>query len=521
MSQTDTSEDPVIVPHNGNGKAVEQVAPSLMDLIAQASAHGNIDALERLIALYERNNDRQREIAAKQAFVRMHHEMPQIEKKGKVDTTTQRGANIKYGFAQLEDIDEIARPIMAKHGFGLTFRPIEQTADYLVVEGELIHEETGWSFTARKQEPIDKNAHMGLQQKGGTAQTFGIRYLTVALLNIVVKGEDTDGRRDQDRERGPVSPPPSEKSMGNKWAKDREVVLKNSGADWWKVLASDFNMAENSEDLEALVDIVRDNVNTLDAGKQKTIGANLMKARNRLSRPEPAPEKFDFLVRNAEGETDGELFADAAAWVREFKEYWNTATGADDRENLLHHNADALAVARRTNAFMLKDIDDWCGETGVKEKAEGIVPFAFDAVQPPMNNGKPSWSAWFKLLVGEMDLPTDEDLTSWVEAQKTVLADAEILYRLRAVNQIASAMTKRKIEKPDWLRGMILPINAACNHTEWAVARIAELHWITDKTAFDEAIKAARPRMGVMKNDDKEAFASVKVAFETKQGEFP
>jgi hypothetical protein len=536
MSQTEESEGPVVtggtlsgdlkVPHNGNGKAVEQeVPPSLLTLIDRATASGNIDALERLVALWERNEARLKEAAAEQrvldakrAFVRMHHEMPQIEKKGKVDTVTRRGGNIKYGFAQLEDIDEVARPIMAKHGFGLTFRPIEQTADYLIVEGELMHE-NGWSITARKQEPIDKEAYMGIQQKGGTAQTFGIRYLTVALLNIVVKGEDTDGRT-RERETGPVTPPPSEKSMGNKWAKDREVVLKNSGADWWKVLAGDFNMAETSEDLEALVDLVRDNVNALDEGKQKTIGANLMKARNRLAaRKEPAPEKFDFLVRSADGETDGELFSDPAAWVREFKEYWNSASGADDRENLLHHNADALAAARKSSKVLLKDVDEWREETGVSE--EPITPLPASAVQPPMNNGKPNWNAWLGAIQEEMFVvPTPTDMAAWVEAQREVLSGAEILARQIAVRLIAKTCNGMRVEKPDWLRSLILPPKAAANHREWAEARMAELYWVTDKEAFDVAVKDAMARMQIIKKDEPATFDRVKAAFTEKQGTF-
>jgi hypothetical protein len=517
MSQTDTSEGPVIVQHNGNGKAVEDraVVPSFPELISQALAHGNIDAMERLMTLYERAKAHECEITAKRAFVQMHHEMPQIEKKGKVDSTTQRGANIKYGYATLEDIDEVARPIMTKHGFGLTFRPVEQTADYIIVEGELMHE-NGWSFTARKQEPIDKNAHMGLQQKGGAAQTFAIRYLTVALLNIVVKGEDTDGHNRDRKETGPVSPPPSEKSMGNAWAKSVEGRLKQAGDLWWSALADSFAEAATSEDLEALIDLVRDNVNTLDKGKQKTIGAHLMKARARLSAV--APERFDFPVKDASGDTDGELFSDVSVWVKEFKEFWNSATGADDRDNLLHHNADALAVARRTNKPLLKAIDEWRRETSAEEP---VVPFLAETVRPPMNNGRPSWEGWLGAIQQELFAAgTDEDLTAFIEAQKPIMPDVEILPRQMAINAIAKACEGR-VAKPDWLRELILPITAAANNREWAEARMAELHWITDKETFGAAVKAAIPRMKIIQKEDLAIYDRVKAVFTAKQGTLP
>jgi hypothetical protein len=357
---------------------------------------------------------------------------------------------------------------------------------------------------------------MGLQQKGGAAHTFAIRYLTVALLNIVVKGEDTDGHHRERGERGPVTPPPSEKSMGNAWAKSVEAKLKRD-PHWWGTLASGFAEAPTSEDLEALVDLVRDNVNALDAGKQKDIAVALMKARARLS---ATPKGFDFPVKDAQGDTDGELFSDIPTWIREFKEYWNSADGADDRENLLHHNADALAAAQSSRSPLLKDVNEWRREASTENK-EPVTPLLFGAVQPPMNNGKSSWSGWFRAMRQELfTVNTHEDLAAFIEAQRTVMADAGILWRQMAINEMAKACGER-VTKPDWLRGMILPITAACDHKEWAEARMAELHWITDKEAFTTAVNAAIPRMKVIQKEDKETYDRVKAVFTEKQAKLP
>jgi hypothetical protein len=72
---------------------------------------------------------------------------------------------------------------------------------------------------------------------------------------------------------------------------------------------------------------------------------------------------------------------------------------------------------------------------------------------------------------------------------------------------------------PAWLREMILPVKAAGSHQEWAEARLADLEFIADKPAFLEAVKAAKPRMAIIKKDDPKLWDRVNAAFTAKQAE--
>lgn len=524
MSETDTSE--VIAPaKNGNGTIHEehQIVPSGIPMDLITAAQGNVDVLEKLLNLWERRVDRDREIEANRALVDLRKEIPQIERKKTLDT-----GKGKYKIADMEDIDEVIRPHLNEHGFGFTFRTLEETNEYVLVEGMLIHQATGWVFRSPRRELIIIGPGQNRAQAGGASQTYAIRYLKIAMLDLVLKGEDTDGR--PERTQGPTSPPNPEdverlkKAMSNQWAKAQEDGFKRLGEKWTVALCEAFATAPTSEDLNALVDLVRDNVNALDAGKQKQIGAALMKARARLS---VTPEKFDFPVKDALGETDGELFSEVPGWVREFMEYWRSAQSADDHENLLHHNADALAMARKMNPALLKEVDSWQKEQPVDQRwetkeTEGVeqgdrVPLVFSPVQPPMNNGKPDWNVWLGAMQQELfTMPTPEDLPAWMEAQKEVIADAEILARQMVIRFIAKQANAWNVPKPDWLLGLILPIKAACNHREWGEARMAELYWIATKDEFDVAVKDAMARMQVIKKEDAKTFERVKAAFSEK-----
>lgn len=517
MSEIYTSEGPVIM-DPPDPVVVERpvVTTTMMDMISKAAASGNVDVVAALIQMKYRDQDREREIEANRALVDLRNDIPQIERKGTVNTG--KGT---YAYAEMEDIDEAIRPHRIKHGFTFTFRTIEETNDYLLMEGMLIHKATGWVFRSQRREPIIIGPGQNRAQAGGTSQTYAMRYLKISMLDLVLKGEDTDGVPRGRVQRGPVTPPsmdPKErqeysdrvkKAMSNQWAIAQEDGFKRLGEYWTIALCEAFATAPTSEDLEALVDLVRENVNNLDKLKQKDIGEALMKAREGVAQTE---QRFDFLVRQATGETDGELFAEAAGWMREFLEYWRSAQGAEERENLLHHNADALAAVRSIGTPLLKEVDEWQRDQSAEKRR--MDPLMFSAVQPPMNNGKPNWSAWLRVIQDDMTgIYTEEDFNSWLDAQRVVIADADILPRMTAIGIIAKAIDRKGGFLPVWLREMILPIAAATSHPEWAACRIAELYWITNKEDFEQAVALAKPRMIVMRTEDTASFELANAAF--------
>jgi hypothetical protein len=124
------------------------------------------------------------------AFAAMHAELPQVRKDGKIELTKDGKKLGLIPFARWEDMDKIIRPILAKYGFALHFTTVE-SAGKLLIRGELTRE--GHSRTADIPLPPDVGPGRNALQAVGSALSYGKRYATEMLLNIVRCGEDDDG----------------------------------------------------------------------------------------------------------------------------------------------------------------------------------------------------------------------------------------------------------------------------------------------------------------------------------------
>lgn len=143
-----------------------------------------IDKLERLIEIYEKQRNDARRQAYDAAFAEMQPELPIIDKKGK-------GHNGKYG--RWEDIVEQITPILAKHGFGLSFRttPAPDAAK-LRVTAILSHRE-GHREENFHDLPIDMTGSKNPIQGIGSTTSYGKRYTGSSIINLVCREEDDDG----------------------------------------------------------------------------------------------------------------------------------------------------------------------------------------------------------------------------------------------------------------------------------------------------------------------------------------
>lgn len=174
---------------------VEGADHSLLNLVARAAADPNTDVAKLSALLAE-----QRQIIAddaklqfNRAYAALAGEITQIDRRGVADM----GAKGSYKFAKREHLDEMLRPLMAKHGFALSFRPIQSAAG-LTIEGELLHI-GGHSKTAALTLPPDVGPGRNSLQAVGSAIAYAERYLTEMLANVVRREADTDGRmRDVD-----------------------------------------------------------------------------------------------------------------------------------------------------------------------------------------------------------------------------------------------------------------------------------------------------------------------------------
>jgi len=148
----------------------------------------NATTLERMMAMYERMEERDAEKQFARAFAALQAEMPSIKA---VKEVPDKNGNLKYRFAPYEDIMEQVRPLMLKHGFTVTFSAtfnegrVTQSCTLQHTGG---HKQTN-QFAAR----IGSGPPGCSEAQGdGAAATYAKRHALCYALNIVIE-RDEDG----------------------------------------------------------------------------------------------------------------------------------------------------------------------------------------------------------------------------------------------------------------------------------------------------------------------------------------
>jgi hypothetical protein len=125
------------------------------------------------------------------AYAGMSLEMPQIEKRGVVELVKDGKILGRYKYLKFEDQDAVVRPILNKHGFGMSFYTGAENGQP-VIYGELLHRD---GYSKRGFLPLvpDRGPGRNDLQAEGSALSYQKRYLQEMLCNIVRKGADDDG----------------------------------------------------------------------------------------------------------------------------------------------------------------------------------------------------------------------------------------------------------------------------------------------------------------------------------------
>ncbi|MER0576985.1 ERF family protein [Pseudomonas aeruginosa] len=161
-----------------------QESATVLQVIQKAASDPScdIEKLERLMAMHERMQARQAEQQYTEALAAMQQELPAIAERG--------DANGRYSYALWEDINERLKPILAKHGFALTFRT-PRNEKGVEVEGVLSHR-GGHSERTSMLLPADTSGNKNAVQAVASSVSYGKRYTAGALLNYTTHGEDDD-----------------------------------------------------------------------------------------------------------------------------------------------------------------------------------------------------------------------------------------------------------------------------------------------------------------------------------------
>ena len=148
---------------------------------------------EKLNGLYdfkERMDKKNAEIEATQAFQRVLKRMPRIRKNGVIDFG---GKNKAIPYAKWEDVHDAIKPIYEEENFTLSFDTVPKEGSGLICVAKLLHE-NGHLITSSFGVPLDQSGGKQPIQGMGSSGSYGVRYATRNLFNLVFEGEDDDGR---------------------------------------------------------------------------------------------------------------------------------------------------------------------------------------------------------------------------------------------------------------------------------------------------------------------------------------
>lgn len=177
------SEDQAPIVHQNEGAA-------LIGMIERAARDPNVDInkMERLFEMHQKMQERQAVTAFNAAMSAAQAEMPTV-------TRNKDNTQTKSKYADLYAIADEALPTIHKHGFGLSFSEAPATKDdCLGVSCRATHS-AGHSETYHFNVPLDGaglkgNANKTVTHAYGSTFTYGRRYATCGVFNIVVKDND-------------------------------------------------------------------------------------------------------------------------------------------------------------------------------------------------------------------------------------------------------------------------------------------------------------------------------------------
>ena len=168
-------------------------AVSLLEVISRAASDPNVDAekMEKLWHLHERISARQAEIAFNTAMNACQKEIPAVFRNKINEEKTSR-------YADLEQLDKVARPIYTRHGFALSFGTADCPLPGHARQTCLVSHTGGFSRLYQGDLPLDLTGPKGNPNKTGvqgfgSSMSYGQRYLTKMIFNIALTNEDNDG----------------------------------------------------------------------------------------------------------------------------------------------------------------------------------------------------------------------------------------------------------------------------------------------------------------------------------------
>ncbi len=136
---------------------------------------------------------------------------------------TQDNPFYKSKYAPLQDVLNIARPLLSKHGLSVLQHPSGDGVN-ISINTMLLHESGEWI----EFEPLLLKADKATPQGAGSAITYGRRYALSAVLGIASEDDD-DANAFEDKPKQSTNKPNTPKSLSDAQVKRLYAIASSAG----------------------------------------------------------------------------------------------------------------------------------------------------------------------------------------------------------------------------------------------------------------------------------------------------
>lgn len=166
------------------------VAAMLQAVIDKGVTGESVAAVEKLVGLYERMQDRDAERQFASAFVGLQSEMPKVQATRPVPNND---GTIRYRYAPFEDVMNQVQPALQKYGFTVSFS--SRFEEGRVIQTCTLQHAGGHKRTNEFAARIGKGPPGSSESQGdGAASTYAKRFALCDALNIVIGHIDNDAQ---------------------------------------------------------------------------------------------------------------------------------------------------------------------------------------------------------------------------------------------------------------------------------------------------------------------------------------
>lgn len=148
-----------------------------------------VETLERLLEMRNKIKAEQAREAYYSALSSFQSQCPPIRKERVVKG---KGGDVRYKYANLDDIVSQVAPILHQNGLSYTIKT--EFKEGFVIAECVVHHTLGHSTSSSFPVPVEKEAFMNEAQKLGSAQQYAKRYAFCNAFGIVTSDQDDDAQ---------------------------------------------------------------------------------------------------------------------------------------------------------------------------------------------------------------------------------------------------------------------------------------------------------------------------------------